>query len=184
MDIRRIVRKFLIYAAVLLPLVFVYLAVAAIIARLFDGLPKYQMAFSTGAAAAIFSFGFQPLRQRIQAFLDARFFPQYAYREEKLYELSREVVTHMTPEAMAGSLMRVIEDALHPKGKALYLRVRDGVGFVRVSRDDVPALPYRMGEDNELVQYFLDHPQPFVVDLDSDFGASRSTRFNAEREDA
>ncbi len=184
MDIRRIARKLFINAAVFLPLVVIYLITAAIIVRLLEGLPKYQMVFSTGAAAVIFSFGFQPLRRRIQAFLDSRFFPQYADREEKLYELSREVVTYMTPEAMAASLMRVIEDALHPKGKALYLRARDGARFMRVSRDAASAFPERMDEDNKLAQYFLDHPQPFVVDLSSDFGASRSTRFNVEREDA
>jgi hypothetical protein len=182
MGIHRIIRKIFIYAAVFALLVALYLGAAALVARLFEGLPGYRLVFSTAAAAIIFSFGFQPLRQRIQAFMDARFFRQYADREEKLYELSREVITHMTPESMAEALMRVLADALHPQGKALYLRARDGDGFVRVSADSA-ALPERMGEKNELARYFMDHPQPFVQDLASDFGSPRSTRFNEKRED-
>jgi len=39
---------------------------------------------------------FSSIEKAIQAFVDAKFFRQYVDREEKLYELSREVITHTT----------------------------------------------------------------------------------------
>jgi hypothetical protein len=151
---------------------------------MFENFSGYQTLFSSAAAAGLISFCFQPLRKRVQSFIDKKFFRQYVDREEKLYELSREVITHTTPEAMGGALMHVLDEALHPKGGALFLRSRDGGGFTPVSRIGSSALPERMDEDNELARYFKDHPQPFVRDLSDELGESRSTRLKEEREDA
>ncbi len=178
------VRKIFIYATVFLPLVVTYLVSAAVIAHFFENWPLCQSAFSTAAAAVIFSFGFHPLRRHIQTFLDAKFFRQFADREEKLHELSREVITHTTPEAMSDALMRVIAQALHPKAGALYLRAPDRSGFVRMSQIASSKLPERMEEENELARYFRGHPQPFVRDAASTIGSPQSTRAKNGREDA
>ena len=80
--------------------------------------------------------------------------------------------------------MRVIEETLHPKGGALFLRSRDGTGFVRVSdMGDLPV-PARIDEDSPLTVYFKDHPQPFVRDITDDLARPRSTRNQEERESA
>jgi hypothetical protein len=184
MDINRVVRKIFIYATVFLPLVCAYLVTASVIAHFFDKWPVYQLAFSTAAAAVIFSFGFHLLRERIQTFLDAKFFRQFADREDQLHELSREVITHTTPEAMSDALMRVIEQTLHPMAGALYLRARDRSGYVRMSQIASSDLPERMDEENELARYFRRHPQPFVRDTSSNIGSPQSTRAKAGREDA
>jgi hypothetical protein len=184
MDINVIIRKTLIYSTVVGALMALYLIVITIVTRLFAGLTGYQTMFSSAIAAAIMSFCFQPLRKRVQAFVDTKFFRQYVDREEKLYELSREVITHTTPEAMGDALMHVIDDALHPKFGALYLRSRDESGFVRVSGSGSSDLPQRMEEDNQLASYFRDHPQPFVRDMASDVGQSQNTRDDDKREDS
>jgi hypothetical protein len=184
MDINRVVRKIFIYTTVFLPLVSAYLIAAGVISHFFEKWPVYETAFSTAAAAVIFSFGFYPLRQRIQTFLDAKFFRQFADREDQLHELSREVITHTTPEAMSDALMRVIAQALHPKAGALYLRARDRSGFVRMSQIASSGLPERMEEENELARYFRSHPQPFVRDISSNIGSPQSTRAKPGREDA
>jgi hypothetical protein len=184
MDINRIVRKIFIYTTVFLPLVAAYLVSAAVITHLFEKWPVYHMTLSTAAAAVIFSFGFHPLRQRIQTFLDAKFFRQFADREEQLHELSREVITHTTPEAMSEALMRVIAHVLHPKAGALYLRAPDRSGFVRMSQIGSSRLPERMEEENELARYFRSHPQPFVRDAASTLGSPKGTRSKNGREDA
>jgi hypothetical protein len=184
MDITVIVRKTLIYSTVMLILTAIYLLIISIITKVFAGWTGYQTIFSSSVAAALISFCFQPLRKRVQSVIDTKFFRQYVDREEKLYELSREVITHTTPEAMGGALLQVINQALHPKGGALYLRSPDGIGFTKVSDVGATTLPNRMTEDNELARYFRDHSQPFVQDVASDVAHSRSTRLKAEREDA
>lgn len=184
LDINVIIRKTLIYSTVVGALMALYLAMITVTARLFEGLTGYQTIFSSAAAAAIISFCFQPLRKKVQSFVDAKFFRQYVDREEKLYELSREVITHTTPEAMGGALLQVINQTLYPKVGALFLRSPDGNGFTKVSVVGTGSLPEHMAEDNELARYFKNHPQPFVQDIDSDVARSHSTRTKAEREDA
>jgi hypothetical protein len=184
MDITVIIRKTLVYSLVMGILTATYLVIVALFARFFEGLTGYQTVYSSAVAAVLITLCFQPLRRRIQSFVDRKFFRQYVDREEKLYELSREVITHTTPEAMGGALMHVLNETLHPKGGALFLRSRDGSGFVRVSDIGTVVLPARMEEDNELAQYFKDHPKPFVQDMSEAIGRSESTRLKEEREDA
>jgi len=184
MDINIIIRKTLVYSSVTGILTLVYLSVIALLAKVFQGWTGYQTVFSPAIAACLITIFFQPVRKRVQAFIDAKFFRQYVDREEKLYELSREVVTHTTPEAMAQALIRVLNEALHPKAVGLYLRARDGSGFERVSDAGSSMLPARMEEDNDLASYFKDHPQPFVQDMSSDVGQSYSTRLREDRESA
>ena len=184
MDITIIIRKTLIYSAVMGSLTAIYLATISVFSRVFAGLAGFQTVVSSAVAAGLIAFCFQPLRRRVQGFVDAKFFRQYVDRDEKLYELSREVITHTTPEAMGQALIHVLNETLHPKGGALFLRLPDGSGFARVSEIGISALPKRMDEDNELTRYFKDHPQPFVQDMSEEIGRSESTRSKEEREDA
>lgn len=184
MDITVIIRKTLVYSAVMGALTIVYLGVVTLFAKVFQGLTGYQTIFSSAIAASLVTLGFQPLRKRVQAFVDTKFFRQYVDREEKLYELSREVITHTTPEAMAEALMRVLGETLHPKAGGVYLRARDGGGFRQISHWGDVTVPERMEDDNPLAIYFVDHPQPFVQDLPSELGVSQGTREPENRSQA
>lgn len=176
MDINVIIRKTLIYSIVTGSLGAIYLAIVTVGTHIFEDITGSQTVFSPAIAAATIVIGFQPIRKRVQAFIDSKFFRQYVDREEKLYELSREVVTHTTSEAMSDALMRVLNETLHPKHGALYLRRKDGGGFHRVSSlGDIP-LREIMAEDNTLAMYFVDHPQPFVQDLPENAAESHNTR--------
>lgn len=183
MDITIVVRRTLIYSTVMGTLAGIYLTTVAIFTHLFEGLAGAQTVFSSAVAAGLITIAFQPLRKRVQAFVDSKFFRQYVDRDEKLYELSREVITHTTPEAMGGVLMRVLGETLHPKSGGLYLRSREGSGFVKVSGIGQMDLN-NMTEDNPLASYFRDHTQPFVQDLPADTGESKSTRRDEGRGEA
>jgi hypothetical protein len=184
LDVTVIVRKTLVYSTVTGTLMIMYLGIIALFAHIFQGLTGAQTVFSSGAAAGLITLCFQPLRKKVQAVVDSKFFRQYVDREQKLYELSREVITHTTPEAMGGALIHVLNETLHPKGGALYLRSKDGGGFTQVSSFGEYDLPVRMDEDNELARYFKDHPQPFIRDMSDDVAESRNTRLKEGREDA
>jgi hypothetical protein len=185
LDIAVVIRKTLIYSFVTGGLALIYLGIVTLFANVFTGLTGYQTVFSSAVAACLVTLGFQPLRKKVQAFVDGKFFRQYVDREEKLYELSREVITHTTSEAMAQSLIRVLADTLHPKSTALYLRARDGDGFVLISNQLNGQLPERMPESNALASFFADHPQPFIQqELPSGVGESLNTRRPTRKEDA
>jgi hypothetical protein len=181
MDITVIVRKTLIYSAVTGISACLYLGTITLFAHFFQGLTGTRTAISPAIAAGLVTLCFQPIRKRIQSFIDSKFFRHYVDREEKLYELSREVVTHTTPEAMGQALMRVINETLHPKFATLYLRTKNGRGFHRYSLLGDKHLVENMPEDNSLAAYFLDHPQPFVQDLPETAAESQDTRRAAPR---
>lgn len=185
MDITVIIRKTIIYACVMGLLASLYLSGVALFAHLFEALTGSQTVFSSAIAALLITFCFQPLRKRVQTFVDGKFFRQYVDREEKLYELSREVITHTTTEAMGMSLMRVLSETLHPKSVALYLKSRDGDGFVCASSVNGEKLPNHVEDSNALPNYFKDHPQPFVQqDSPSESGETLDTRGPSRKQDA
>jgi hypothetical protein len=188
LDINIIIRKTLTYSAVMTLFAAIYLISVSAAAHVLEGFAGFQTAFSSVLVACLITFFFQPLRKRIQAFVDGKFFRQYVDREEKLYELSREVITHTTTDAMAQALMRVLVDTLHPKCGVLYVRSKGEGGFSAVSPWGNSDFPKHMAEDNPLTNYFRDHPQPFVQDSPDHLGSSRetrnareNTRMNAER---
>jgi len=180
MDITIIIRKTLIYSVVMGSLMGAYLMMVTLFSKLFAGYTGYQTIFSPALAAGLITVCFQPLRKRVQAFVDAKFFRQYVDREEKLYELSREVITHTTPEAMGKALQQVLMETFHPKNGVLYVRSRDGAGFSAATQwGEMPA--ELIPEDNAMARYFLDHPQPFLPDLSGDVGMPLNTRDTEER---
>lgn len=175
LDITLIIRKTIVYSVVTGTLTVIYLGIVALFAHVFQGLTGYQTIFSSAIAAGLITVGFQPLRKRVQGFVDSKFFRQYVDREEKLYELSREVITHTTPESMAQALMRVLQESFHPKSGALYLKSREGTGYVPTAAwGDRPV--GRMAEENALALYFADHPQPFVQEMPQNLGEPADTR--------
>lgn len=184
MDITIIIRRALIYSVVTGALTVIYLGIVTLFARLFQGLTGYQTVFSSAAAAGVITIFFQPIRKRAQDFIDSKFFRQYVDREEKLYELSRDVVTHIHPEAMAEALMRVLGGTFHPKSMALYLCSADGNGFSLAAGEKPSAFPPGMPSDNALAAYLQDHPQPFVNDRPADIGETKDTRRLERKEDA
>jgi hypothetical protein len=183
MDITVIIRKTLIYAAIMAILTCIYLVVVTLFAHLFEGLTGFRAVFPSSIAAVLITLLFQPLRKRVQAFVDSKFFRQYVDREEKLYELSREVITHTTPEAMSDALIHVIAETLHPKNGVIYLRASQGGGFSKMSGIESSPLPQQLDEDNPLSAFFRENPQPFILDDLKAHGRSYSTRSKETRED-
>jgi hypothetical protein len=184
MDINVIIRKTIVYSVVMGTLIAVYVATITLSAHLFEGLAGRETLFSSALAAGLITFFSQPLRKRVQHFVDSKFFRQYVDREEKLYELSREVITHTTPEAMGNALIHVLEQTLHPKTGALYLKSSGGVGFNRISIVNPETLPVVIADENDLTLYFKTHPQPFIREMEDENGESRSTRIEEKREGA
>lgn len=176
MDVNLLIRKTITYSVVTGTLTAIYLVTITLIARVFDGFSEHQTFFSSGIAAALMGLCFNPFRDKVQTIIDRKFFRQYVDREEKLYEISRDVVTHTTPEAMGEALIRVMGEALHPKSSVLFLKSRDGTGFVPVSHFGESGVIDRLSDDGPLASYFRDHPQPFIFDEKKEIGTSRDTR--------
>ena len=113
---------------------------------------------------------------RFRNWIDRIFFKKNEERDEKLYELSRDVMTHTSPEEMAETLIHVIRETLNPKVVALYLATQDGRGFEQLGSNSTGNLPGSMPEKNSLSTYFIDHTQPFILDHPKHNGELINTR--------
>ncbi len=184
MDITVIIRRTLVYSSVIGALTVIYFGIVTIGAKISQSLTGSTSVFSSAVAALLITVVFQPLRKRVQIFVDGKFFRQYIDREEKLYELSREVITHVTPEAMADALLKVLGDSLHPKSAVLYLRSREGNHFNRISQTGQISFPESMNDDDALPNFFVDHAQPFVQDTPTGMADAQDTRRPQRKEDA
>jgi signal transduction histidine kinase len=161
MDINLIIRKTLIYSIVMTIGTSLYIAIWGLFAFNLRGLPTLAQMFPFLLAAAIAGAAAVLSHDKIKHLVDKLFFREYVDREEKLYELSREIVIHSTPAALASAIIHVLTDAFHPKEKALYFQ--SGNQFFMASDSSVSALPEFFSTDDLLVQYLMDHPQPFIT---------------------
>jgi len=90
MDINIIIRKGLIYSALVTLITTIYFIVILLTERLFKGIVGYTSFFSTVIAISIIAFLFQPLKNKIQSFIDKYFFKgtqeEMARENERLME--------------------------------------------------------------------------------------------------
>src|SRR6185295_11024151 len=96
-----------------------------------------------------------------------RFFRDSINREEKLLELSNDIIRQKSPEQLTLSLLRVLEEALHPKKAALYLRSEEGNDFPRMSVE--AWLESRMGRETLWSSYFSQDAQPLMQDQSASY---------------
>jgi len=121
-DLDRIVSRTVSYAAVTGLLVVTYVVVVTTVSRLTPGGSSLAVAASTLAVAALF----QPLRRRMQDFVDRRF-------NRSRYDAARTVEAFRTRlrsqvdlDSVRADLLTVTRDTMQPTAAALWLRPPDG----------------------------------------------------------
>jgi hypothetical protein len=121
-DIDLIVRKTLIYAALVACLAAIYLggvfAIEALVRQLSGSSGTLAVTVSTLAVAA----AFQPLRGRIQRTVDRRFYRGRYDAAQTLEAFSARLREEIDLEALRGDVIVLVGEALHPAHAALWLR--------------------------------------------------------------
>ena len=121
-DIDVIVRKTLVYAALVACLAGIYLggvyAIEGVVRRLSGSSGTFAVTLSTLAVAV----AFQPLRRRIQAAVDRRFYRGRYDAAQTLEAFSARMREEIDLEALRGDVIALVGDALHPAHVALWLR--------------------------------------------------------------
>ncbi len=179
-DIDSLVRKTLINATVVGCLMSICFAVILLFSYVLHDFTGYRAALAAAVVAGLAAPFFQPLRRRLEHLADRKFFRHDVNREERLHELSRDVIAQTSPEAVAAALSQALQESFHPKSAALWLRGRDGKSFTSMAcfgETKTAVMP----ENNPLHNYFIDHSQPFVQDSPAGSGSSRSTRESGKK---
>jgi hypothetical protein len=123
-DIDVIINRTLVYGSLTATLVAVYFGGVAAVQALFRALtgqeqqPQLAVVVSTLAIAALFN----PLRRRIQSFIDRRFYRRRYDARKTMEAFSAGLREETDLETLSGNLAGVIEDALQPAHVSLWLR--------------------------------------------------------------
>jgi hypothetical protein len=121
-DIDLIVRRTLVYAVLVACLAGIYLGgvfmIEAVVRRLSGSSGTLAVTLSTLAVAV----AFQPLRGRIQAAVDRRFYRGRYDAAQTLDAFSARLRDEIDLDALCGAVIALVGDALHPAHVALWLR--------------------------------------------------------------
>jgi len=121
-DIDRLVRRTLVYAALVACLALIYLAgvftIESAVRSVTGGSSSLAVTLSTLAVAV----AFQPLRRRIQAIVDRRFYRARYDAARTLEALSARMREEIDLETLTGDVVSVVRDALHPSHATVWLR--------------------------------------------------------------
>jgi hypothetical protein len=125
-DIDRIVNRALVYGALSVALVLVYLGGVISLQYTFRtfaaGESQLAVVASTLAIAALFN----PLRRRIQTAVDRRFYRSKYDARKTLAAFSSRLRDETDLDALGGELESVVRETVQPARVALWLRPRDG----------------------------------------------------------
>lgn len=121
-DLDLIIRRTLVYAVLTATLALVYFGVVVLLQSLIHGLTGQDSALaivlSTLAIAALFA----PLRNRIQAFFDRRFYRRKVDAAQALARFANTARDEVDLDALAGELTGVVRETMQPEYVSLWLR--------------------------------------------------------------
>lgn len=120
-DIDRIINRTVVYLALTATLAGTYIAAVLVLQFLFSPITRRSdvaIALSTLAVAALF----QPLRHRIQAVVDQRFYRQKYNAEHALARFGARAREEVDLEELTGALTRVIAETVQPQHVSVWLR--------------------------------------------------------------
>ncbi len=123
-DIDRLVNRTLVYGALTVTLVAVYVSGVAGLQYVFRTLtgqeqqPQLVIVATTLLIAALFN----PLRRRIQGFIDRRFYRRKYDAAKTLEEFNARLRDETDLETLSGDLLRVVRETMQPEHASLWLR--------------------------------------------------------------
>src|SRR5207249_831057 len=110
---------------------------------------------SSALAAIFITLLFNPLRNKLQVFIDRKFARSSLVGGKELVRFSTEITGHENLGNIATAVGRILEEAVHPDVWALYLRSADNKEFVKIASTRAEHLPDGMSLANAWSNYFL-----------------------------
>lgn len=120
-DIDIIIRRTLVYGALTISLGAVYLTGVVILQALFVRLTGEESPLAVVASTLAIAALFQPLRTRVQAIIDRRFFRKKYDARQVLAQFARRMQQEADLDAISADLVRTVQETLEPEGVKLWL---------------------------------------------------------------
>jgi hypothetical protein len=121
-DIDRIINRTLVYGALTVTLVGVYVGSVLSIEYAFRGLTGNGSQLPIVASTLLIAALFNPLRRRIQSFIDRRFYRRKYDAQKTLEAFSAKLRDETDIEALNNDLVGVVAETMQPAHVSLWLR--------------------------------------------------------------
>jgi hypothetical protein len=132
-DIDIIINRTLVYGSLTATLVALYFGGIVLLQGTFVALTGEQSTLAVVASTLAIAALFNPLRRRIQAFIDRSFYRRKYDAAKTLEGFSKKLRDETDLEALSGDLVGVVWETMQPAHVSLWLRPRSDVGLGRKS---------------------------------------------------
>jgi hypothetical protein len=121
-DIDRIINHTLVYGSLTAILATVYFGTIVVLQRLFVVLTGQESTLAVVASTLVIAALFNPLRRRVQAFVDRRFYRRKYDARKTLEAFSAKLRDETNLDALSDDLMGVVRETMQPTHVSLWLR--------------------------------------------------------------
>lgn len=127
-DIDVVINRTLVYGALTLSLALVYVGSVVALQYVFRALASENSQLVIVASTLLIAALFNPLRRRLQNFIDRLFYRDRYDAKETLEAFSNRLRDEVDVDDLGGDLISVVRDTVRPAHAALWLRDLDGTG--------------------------------------------------------
>ncbi len=121
-DIDVLVRKTLVYASLTVLLALVFFGVVTLLSSLFSAVSGQQSALAIVISTLVIAALFNPLRRRLQAGIDRRFFRRKYNAEQVLARFALTARDETDLDALTAELISVVQETMQPEHVSVWLK--------------------------------------------------------------